>query len=106
MLKRIQFVGSLQWFGFMFSQQGLPDSAPPIDKFITVAAAVAQEVTIYRAVETIVDAPQCAITLARNRVATESAVHAHRWCRLQIPLARIVPLQCLVGKNTGRANLH
>src|SRR6185437_3684241 len=65
-----------------------------------------QEITIYRTIEAVADAPQRAVTLAGNGVAAQPAVHTHRRRRLQIPLARIVPLQCLIGKNAGRTNLH
>ena len=33
-------------------------------------------------------------------------MHAHRRRRLQVPLARVVPLQRLIGENAGGADLH
>ena len=106
MLERVLFGGKLQWFGFGFTQHWLPDPALAIDELVTVAAAVAEKIAVHLAVVTVVDAPQCAIALGRDRVATQAAMHAHRRRRLQVPLARVVPLECLIGENAGGADLH
>ena len=105
LLERVRSVARSQRFASWLSQHRLPDAPLAVDELVAVAAAVAEEVAVDLAVVAVADAAQRAVALARDGVAAEAAVHADRRRRLQIPLARVVLLQRLVGEDAGRADL-
>src|SRR6185369_8543235 len=76
-----------------------------VHELVAEAAPVAQEVAVDLVMVAVADATELAVTLAGDRVAADGAVHAYRRRRLQIPLARVVPLECLVVEDAGRADL-
>ena len=70
MLKHLAFSDRLQRHTLVFSKSGMRDPVFAVDEIVPVASAVAQEIAIDSAVETIANAPQFAVTLAGDRIAT------------------------------------
>jgi hypothetical protein len=83
---------------------GMANSLRLIDEFVAVAAPVTEKVTVHLAIVAIGHAAEHAVAFAGDRVAAYAAVDADRRRRLQVPLARVVPLERLVGKHARRAD--
>ncbi len=77
-----------------------------VDKFISIATPVAQEVAVDLAVVAVLYPSQRAVTFTGNGVAAHTAMDANGRSGLQIPLPCVVFLQGLVRENTGGADLH
>ncbi|MNH81968.1 hypothetical protein D3C73_343480 [compost metagenome] len=76
-----------------------------VDVAIAETATVAQEVLVHRTVETVFDATQFAVTLARGDVATAGAAMADARRELHVPFTVVALGVSLVGEHTGRADL-
>ena len=68
-------------------------------------AAVANEIAVQLAMIAIDDAAQFPVALARRDVAAHAAAVADRRRGLQVPFARVVLAENLVGEDPGRTNL-
>ena len=86
--------------------QGGADALRAIDEFVSVTPPVAQEITVDLMVIAVSDPPQRAVALPGNDVAPQAAVHADGGGGLQVPFAREVGLEGLVGKHPRGADLH
>jgi hypothetical protein len=87
------------------AQAGIVQPFIQIDEARTVATAIAEEVAVDRGVEAVVHALELAVALAGQGIAAPGAAGAHRGRGLQIPLARVVVDQGLVGEHAGGADL-
>ena len=86
------------------AKQRLTKAAVAVDEFIAVAAAVAEKVAVHRAVVAVADAAQLFVTCPRKGVAAEAAIHAERGGCLQVPFPSVVPHECFVIEDPGRAD--
>ena len=77
----------------------------PVHELVSEAATVAEKISIHVAVVTIDDSPDCSVAFAYGDVAPESTVDADRRRHLQVPLARVMALERLVGEDPRGANL-
>ena len=84
----------------------LPDPPFAVHKLIAKPAAVAEKVAVDLAVVAVHHPPQHSVALAAVMLHPKRAMHAHRGRHLQIPLARVVPLQRGIGEYAGGADLH
>ena len=86
-------------------EERLPDPAFPVHELVTVAAPIAQEIAVHLAVVAGPDPAEPAVALAGNGVAPQAAVRADRGRGGEVPLPGVVPLQGLVGEDSGGADL-
>ena len=85
--------------------QGLARTVFAIDEAVAETATVAEEILVHGTVETVFDAPQLAVTLARTDVAASRAALADARGELHVPLAVVTLAVGLVGEHAGRADL-
>ena len=83
----------------------MTDALITLYKLISESPAIAEEVAIDLVIVTIHYATQRTIPLANCSVATQAAVDADGRGHLEIPLATVVMLQCLIGEYTSRTDL-
>ena len=70
------------------------------------SAAIAEEVTIDFTVVAVMYATQLPVALRYGDIAAKGTAGTNSRCRLKVPFSRVMGAQCLVGKNTGRANFY
>ncbi len=68
-------------------------------------AAIAQEITVERAVIAVLHAPHLTAALGDEQIAADRAMRTDRRRRLHVPFARVMLRPALVVKNAGRADL-
>ena len=85
-------------------QQWLTWAVGAVDVAIAKTATVTQEVLVNRTVETVFDATQFTVTLARADVAAAGTTVADAWCKLHVPFAVVTLGVSFVGEHTGRAD--
>ena len=83
---------------FLTPQARLADPPFAVDEFIAVSSPVAEEIAVYLPVVPVAYAPQVAVPLAGDGVAAEAAMDADGRGRPQVPLARIMAREGLVGR--------
>ncbi len=86
--------------------QGLANTPLVVDEGLPVPPPITEPITVDLPIVAVTDSPEHAVSLAGNGVAADPAVHADGRRGLQVPFARVVVLEGLVGEYAGGARLH
>src|SRR6185437_15414922 len=84
----------------------MANSVRSVHELVSVASAVAKEVTVHLTIEAIYNATQQPIALSHRYVAADTTMAADGRRHAQIPLARVMAAQRAIGKHTCGADLH